>query len=184
MHVQTKSVLFVGSLDEFLVPCLPQGIGAKREDLGFQQWHKKIQEFLDMEMLSPFVSVAVRGMQSSRGTNPRGLLSPAKDLKLHLSRLHMTDFDRLGGSKSYFNPIIVQFLLEFAIDDQNYQKDQHGDYCNRYNPICSHPGPRSVRNPKGPCMVKGMKYLRAIPLSVFTLRSTYPSLSNIVALVC
>ena len=31
---------------------------------------------------------------------------------------------------------------------------------------------------------KVMKYLRAIPLSVLTLRSTYPSLSNMVALVC
>ena len=29
-----------------------------------------------------------------------------------------------------------------------------------------------------------INYLRAIPLNVFTLRSTYPSLSNIVARVC
>ena len=36
-------------------------------------------------------------------------------------------------------------LLELAIDDQDYKKNEHGDDRNRYNPICSHPVPKSAR---------------------------------------
>ena len=81
--------------------------------------------------------------------------------------------------------VIVQRLLEFAIDDEDDEEDEHGDDGNGYNPICSHPALELVRRFKRAYRVKrGMKYLRAIPLSVLTLRSTYPSLSNMVALVC
>ena len=68
-------------------------------------------------------------------------------------------------------------LLELAVhdrDDQNYQDrdDGDGDY-----PIRSHPATHSVSEPAGE-KTKDHHYLRAIPLNVFTLRSTYPSLSN------
>ena len=80
---------------------------------------------------------------------------------------------------------MVQRLLELAINDQDDEKDEHGDDGDGYNPICSHPAQELARRFKASYRVKrGVKYLRAIPLSVLTLRSTYPSLSNMVALVC
>lgn len=62
----------------------------------------------------------------------------------------MTDVCRVRVSIKHWNIVIVQPLLEFAIDDQDYQKNEHGDDRNRYNPICSHPAAESMRNPKGP----------------------------------
>ena len=58
------------------------------------------------------------------------------------------------GTLVYSNIVIVQPLLEFAINDENDQKNEHGDDRNRYHPICSHPAPKSVPHLNGPVSVK------------------------------
>lgn len=93
-----------------------------------------------------------------------------------------------GGWENFGNClsfVIVQRLLELAINDEDDEEDEHGDDGDGYDPICSHPALELVcRFERSYRVKRGMKYLRAIPLSVLTLRSTYPSLSNMVALVC
>jgi hypothetical protein len=68
--------------------------------------------------------------------------------------------------------------LELAIDNADNKKHQNGNDRNRYNPICSHPTQFRIsvtlhlqHQPQGK-----RSHLRAIPLNVLTLRSTYPSL--------
>lgn len=94
-------------------------------------------------------------------------------------------------------------LMEFAVHCSYYEENQDCDDRYSDNPISSHSAIvsvipyRDLRDKAGGCI-----YLRAIPLNVFTLRSTYlhfdqykvvsslaagwtyPSLSNIVIRVC
>lgn len=65
----------------------------------------------------------------------------------------MQDTGKFWGSIIYLDIVIVQPLMELAIDDQDNKKNEHGDDRNCYNPICSHPATKSVPNPKGPYRV-------------------------------
>lgn len=70
----------------------------------------------------------------------------------------MKNAGQCWGNIIYLDIVIVQPLMEFAVDDQDYKKNEHGDYRNRYNPICSHPAPKSAQNSSDRSGgVKGMK---------------------------
>lgn len=76
------------------------------------------------------------------------MLPSIKDLWLHLSLPEMKNTKYLGEAIIYLDMVIVQPLVELAINDQDNKQNEHGDDRNGYNPICSHPTPTSVPQSK------------------------------------
>src|SRR5271155_173594 len=66
--------------------------------------------------------------------------------------------------------------LELAVNNGNNEQHQHRNNCNCYYPIGSHPVTCNVSTIHRTRVVGNRSHLRAIPLNVLTLRSTYPSL--------